>query len=78
MNKKIIKTTFISIIALGVVAMTSSTFAEKKAPTEKCMGIAKAGKGDGKATVDGKEEEWVRVPAGACTKLVGGRVYISK
>ncbi len=78
MNKRIIKTTFISLIALGVVAMTSSTFAKKKEPTEKCMGIAKAGKGDGKATVDGKVEEWITVPAGACAKLVGGQIYIER
>lgn len=75
---RIIKTTFISIIAFGVMAITSTTFAKKAEPTEKCMGIAKAGKGDGKATVDGKVEEWVTVPAGACEKFVGGRIYIER
>ena len=78
MNRRVIKTTFISIIAFGVVAMTSTTFAKKAEPTEKCMGIAKVGKGDGIATVDGKKEEWIIVPAEACEKLVGGRVYIEK
>lgn len=77
-NKKLAKNFFISLLVLGVASITTSTFAKKAEPTEKCMGIAKAGKGDGKVKVDGKIEEWLTVPAGACAKLMGGRVYISR
>ena len=48
---------------------------------EKCFGIAKAGKNDCQtansacATTskrDGQADAWLYVPAGACTKVVGG------
>lgn len=52
---------------------------------EKCAGIAKAGQNDcgaldgshscaGQAEADGDPDEWVYVPEGTCTKIVGGKV----
>lgn len=49
--------------------------------SEKCYGIAKAGKNDcaanghgcmGQAEKDGDPREWIRVPKGTCEKIVGG------
>jgi uncharacterized membrane protein len=60
---------------LSVVALAPAIAAD----TEKCYGIAKAGKNDcktashscaGQATKDG--DGFVSVPAGTCAKIVGG------
>jgi len=75
------KALIISVLALGMVSITSTSFAEenaKKNPMEKCMGLVKAGMGDGKANVDGKVEEWLFVPVGSCSKFIGGRIFIEK
>ena len=52
-----------------------------KFESEKCYGIAKAGKNDcqtansscaGTSRRDGQKDAWIYVPAGTCDKLVGG------
>lgn len=73
-----IKNICIPFIAITLLSITSTTFAKKEVVMEKCMGIAKAGMGDGKVTIDGKTEEWLYIPAGACEKLVGGRLLLDK
>jgi len=81
MNNNNTNALIISVLALGMVAITSTSFAKEKAkntPMEKCMGFVKAGMGDGKATIDGKVEEWIFVPISSCAKFVDGRVYIEK
>ncbi len=56
---------------------------------EKCAGIAKAGQNDcgaldgshgcsGKAKVASDPNEWVYVPEGTCTKIVGGKIVATK
>lgn len=56
---------------------------------EKCASIAKAGQNDcgaldgshgcaGQATQDSSGNEWVYVPEGTCTKIVGGTVADTK
>jgi uncharacterized membrane protein len=49
--------------------------------TEKCYGVAKAGKNDcagpghvcaGLAKTDGHPDEWLAVPKGTCERIVGG------
>jgi uncharacterized membrane protein len=56
---------------------------------EKCAGIAKEGMNDcgaldgkhecaGQAKADGDPNEWVYVPEGTCTKIVGGEVAATK
>lgn len=48
---------------------------------ERCYGIARAGSNDcgtsthacaGQALVDGAREEWISLPAGTCSRIVGG------
>jgi len=75
-SKKLLITTF-ALTAMGLASITSSSFAAE-AEKEKCMGLAKVGKGDGKVTIDGKIEEWLYVPAGACAKFVDGRLLLDK
>jgi uncharacterized membrane protein len=69
-------------LAFTLMAASGSALAAKPG-MEKCQGVVKAGMNDcgtskhscaGQATVDGDAEEWVYVPEGTCTKLVGGKV----
>ncbi len=66
-------TTGLSLAALPTQAAS--------ADMEKCYGIAKAGHNDcgaknhscqGQATKDGDPRDWLYVPKGACSKIVGG------
>ncbi|APD47764.1 DUF2282 domain-containing protein [Synechococcus sp. CS-602] len=84
--KTAINTAISSVLALGLVAVTSSEALAGKAGMEKCAGIAKAGLNDcgtskhscaGKATVSGDPEEWVFVPTGTCNKIVGGKLKMA-
>ena len=83
--KKMTKTFAISTaIAAGLImAGTQSAIAGDGAKSEKCYGIAKAGKNDcaikskgtscaGSATSDGIADAFVLVPQGTCAKIVGG------
>lgn len=53
----------------------------KNTATEKCYGVAKAGKNDcatgahscqGEAKKDSDGREWVKLPKGTCERIVGG------
>ncbi len=67
------------LVALGAV---STAVAADDAATEKCYGVAKAGKNDcaGKGHAcagqsksgDGDAGEWIKLPKGTCEKLVNG------
>jgi uncharacterized membrane protein len=55
--------------------------ADEAATTEKCYGVAKAGKNDcagaghacaGQAKSDASAKEFVKLPKGTCERLVGG------
>jgi uncharacterized membrane protein len=80
------KTTLLSTAIGGLLALSAMTTAVVAAEnadesTEKCYGVAKAGKNDcagaahacsgqSKASASGKE--WIKVPKGTCDRLVGG------
>jgi uncharacterized membrane protein len=79
----LISTAMASLIAFA--ALTSTTQAEDKMmdATEKCYGIAKAGKNDcaanghscaGQAAKDANGKEWIKVPKGTCERIVGASV----
>ncbi len=85
-NKNIIKSALTSIMAVGLVTVSSAAMAGKPG-MEKCMGVAAAGKNDcgtsqhacaGMSKTDGQAEEWVYVPTGSCTKLANGKVKVKK
>jgi uncharacterized membrane protein len=67
-----------SVVAGVALSSASPLLAAEK---EKCFGVSKAGKNDcqtkttscpGTAKKDGQKDAFVLVPAGLCTKLVGG------
>lgn len=84
MKNKTINALIASAVALTIAgaanAMESHDAPEGK---EKCYGVVKAGMNDcanaagthacaGQAATDNDGGEWVAVPTGTCTKLVGG------
>lgn len=67
-----------SVVALGVAHAMGP-----KDGTEKCYGIAKAGMNDcaanghscaGEAATDGDANEWIALPTGTCSRIVGGKL----
>ena len=86
-SKTKIAGTVASILAVGALMTAGQAQAVPDAPKawEKCAGIAKKGMNDcgaldgkhacaGQATMDNDASEWVYVPEGTCTKIVGGKV----
>ena len=78
MKKTLIAGAVTAAITLALTGCEGGT----DAPTEKCYGIAKAGKNDcaagpgtscqGSSTKDGEEDAWMLVMKGNCEKIVGG------
>jgi uncharacterized membrane protein len=80
------KTAILAAAIGGLVAFAGPTAfaadeAKAEAATEKCYGVAKAGKNncaahqhscEGLSKKDGDPKEWVTVPKGTCERLVGG------
>ena len=74
--------TTLSIAAALSTALLLAAQGQAQAPaTEKCFGIAKAGKNDcqtansscaGTSKKDSQSYAWIYVPAGTCGRLVGG------
>jgi uncharacterized membrane protein len=85
------KTALLAAAVGSLVAFAAPlTFAAddaKSNDTEKCYGVAKAGKNDcagaahscsGQGKKDGAGTEWVKVPKGTCDRLVGGSLTAKK
>lgn len=79
MKTVVLSTAIGSILALGVLAGNAQAADEKA--TEKCYGVAKAGKNDcaganhacaGQAKSEGAGQEFILLPKGTCERLVGG------
>jgi uncharacterized membrane protein len=73
--------------ALAIGTLTGATQAQAQSKTEKCFGIAKAGKNDcqtatsscaGTSKKDGQTDAWMAVPTGTCVKIVGGSLEPKK
>lgn len=85
-RREAIKTAAVAgILALGMSAAPAALAG--KAGMEKCAGVVKAGMNDcgtaqhscaGQAATDGDPAEWVYLPEGTCSKLVGGTVLSKK
>jgi len=80
MKTTVISRALASLVALGALAATSQAADDDKS-TEKCYGVAKAGKNDcasnghscaGQAKKDADGKEWLEVPKGTCERIVGG------
>ena len=88
------KTNIVTASSLvGALALAATVTAAHASPvaqpagSEKCYGVAKAGKNDcaagvhscaGQGTKSFDKTAFVYLPAGACTKLAGGSVTASK
>jgi uncharacterized membrane protein len=83
MMRNLIVASMAAALGAGVVSTAIAAEKGKKADkTEKCYGVAKAGKNDcasagnnscaGQATKDADGKAWISVPAGLCAKLNGG------
>jgi uncharacterized membrane protein len=85
------KTALLAAAIGGLVAFAGpAAFAAddaKAGATEKCYGIAKAGKNDcagaahscqGQGKKDGDAKEWVKLPKGTCERLIGGTLTATK
>ena len=75
-----------TLMFANLAAAADMAGADKAAATEKCFGVAKAGKNDcaanghscaGQATANGAKE-WIKLPAGTCERLVGGSLTAAK
>jgi len=73
-------TAITSLLALGTAALSPAADTTPNANTEKCYGVAKAGKNDcaaaahscaGQAKVDGDGKDWIYVPKGTCERVGG-------
>jgi uncharacterized membrane protein len=86
-NRSRIQSAVAGILTAGALVAAGPLHAVPDSPSawEKCAGIAKAGMNDcgaldgkhecaGKASADNDPQEWVYVPEGTCTKIVGGTV----
>jgi uncharacterized membrane protein len=88
MNVKELSMAVGSLLAVGAIATATPVLAaDKAADTEKCYGVAKAGKNDcagaahacaGQGKADAAGTEWVKLPKGTCERLVGGSLTAKK
>lgn len=78
-SKQLAQTAIAGVMALGLAAGAGEALAGKPG-FEKCAGIVKTGMNDcgtakhncaGQAKRDGDPQEWLYVPAGTCSKIVG-------
>jgi uncharacterized membrane protein len=85
-NEHIIQGAIAGLLAAGF-AIGAANAVAAAGDTEKCAGIAKAGKNDcgtsvsscaGTAKVDRDAETWILVPKGTCEKIAGGRLQTSQ
>lgn len=78
----------LTIAAALSAALLLATQAQAQGPaTEKCYGVAKAGKNDcqtatsscaGTSKKDHEASAWLSVPKGTCDKIVGGKLTAAK
>lgn len=70
-----------SLLTWGLATVATPALAADNPDTEKCYGVAKAGKNDcagtahacaGQSTVDAGKKDWISVPKGTCEKLANG------
>jgi uncharacterized membrane protein len=76
-----------SAVAAALALSVLPGAAQAQSATEKCFGIAKAGKNDcqtatsscaGTSKKDAQADAWMAVPTGTCVKIVGGSLSPKK
>lgn len=82
LSQTLMTVTAVSAFVAGASIMAPDAQAAKEG-YEKCAGIVKAGHNDcaahghscaGQAKTDGDPQEWILLPEGTCSKIVGGTV----
>jgi uncharacterized membrane protein len=83
----IMKTTLTIAAALSTGLLLAAQVQAQAPATEKCFGVAKAGKNDcqtatsscaGTAKKDHEASAWLSVPKGTCAKIAGGSLTAAK
>jgi uncharacterized membrane protein len=81
------KTALTIAAALSTALLLASQVEAQAQTTEKCFGIAKAGKNDcqtassscaGTSRKDAQVDSWLSVPKGVCEKIAGGSLTPAK
>ena len=81
------KTAILAAAVSSLFALTTTAFAADAGNSEKCYGVAKAGKNDcaggahacaGQSSKDKSPREFIELPKGTCERLVGGSLTPSK
>jgi uncharacterized membrane protein len=81
------KTAILAAAVGSLFAISMPAFSADDANSEKCYGVAKAGKNDcagpahacaGQSKQDASKKEYVKVPKGTCDRLVGGSLTPAK
>ena len=81
------KTAVLAAAVSSLFVLTTTAFAADDGNSEKCYGVAKAGKNDcagaahacaGQSSKEKSPMEFVKLPKGTCDRIVGGSLTPSK
>ena len=81
------KTAILAAAVSSLFALTTTAFAADAGNSEKCYGVAKAGKNDcaggahacaGQSSKDKSPRAFIELPKGTCERIVGGSLTPSK
>ena len=81
------KTAILAAAVGSLIALTTTAFAADDSSSEKCYGVAKAGKNDcaggahacaGQSSKDKSPKEFIKLPKGTCERIVGGSLTPAK
>ena len=81
------KTAILAAAVSSLFALTTTAFAADAGNSEKCYGVAKAGKNDcagaahacaGQSSKNSSPKEFIELPKGTCERIVGGSLTPGK
>ena len=81
------KTAILAAAVGSLFVLTTTAFAADESNSEKCYGVAKAGKNDcaggahacaGQSNKDKSAKEFISLPKGTCERIVGGSLTPGK
>jgi uncharacterized membrane protein len=81
------KTAILAAAVSSLLVVSATAFAADEGNSEKCYGVAKAGKNDcagaahacaGQSSKDANAKEFIKLPKGTCERVVGGSLTPGK
>ena len=81
------KTAILAAAVSSLLVVSATAFAADEGNSEKCYGVAKAGKNDcagaahacaGQGNKDSSPKEFIKLPKGTCERVVGGSLTPGK